>query len=138
MTLLAILLAVLSSFLLGGWWYSPSLFLHAWVAENAKGHTVFPKEGAMKGHGVWPFVFSSMGSAFSCWVFNAYLQHSHITDPQTAAWQGFLIGAAFVTPSFATNYAFGGKTGRLLFIDGAYHTLTFVLFGAILAGLRDY
>ena len=112
-------------------------FLTPWIEENRKSHTVFPK-GMMEGHGARVFAFSGLCAWLSCFMFDAYLTQAGITSATTAAWQGLLIGVAFVGSSFGTNYAFGGKTMGLLLVDGAYHALTFVVYGAVLAALHAY
>ena len=45
---------------------------------------------------------------------------------------GVLVGVGFVAASFGINYQFASRSLRLWAIDGGYHTLQFVVFGAIL------
>ena len=45
---------------------------------------------------------------------------------------GMIVGAGFVATSFGINCQFAQRSYKLWLIDGGYHTMQFVLFGAIL------
>lgn len=122
MNIWAVLLAAVSSFLLGGLWYSPVLFGGAWVRENGgqmqQGHPA-------KVFGV-SFVFSLLAAVcFAIWVGPAPL----LSDALKA---GAIVGIGFVAASFGINYQFAQRTFKLWLIDGGYHALQFLLFGLVL------
>jgi hypothetical protein len=120
---LAIVVAALSAFLLGGIWYGP-LFKHAWCREagvnpdKPNGHPAKVFGGA--------FVLSLMAAA----VFAMFLG----TKPelQFAVGAGFHVGLFFAATSFGINYLFAGRSLKLWLIDGGYHTLQFTLYGLVL------
>jgi len=122
MNIWAVLLAALSSFLLGGLWYSPALFGRAWNAANNG-----PKQGGhpAKVFGV-SFAFSLIAAiCFALWVGAA--------PPIEASLKaGALAGFGFVATSFGINYQFAQRPFVLWLIDSGYHTVQFVLFGLIL------
>jgi hypothetical protein len=122
MNYLAILVAAVSSFMLGGLWYSPKLFGAAWNAENGgvkqDGHP-----GKVFGTA---FVFSLIAAfCFAYWLGAA-------PALETALKAGLLAGFGIAATSFGINYQFAQRSFKLWLIDGGYHTAQFLLFGLIL------
>src|SRR5687767_5559200 len=105
----AILLAALSSFLLGGLWYGP-LFKNAWC----KAAGVDPDKPT--GHPARVF-----GVAFALSLVAA-AAYAWFLGPRPAVGfsvaMGAFVGLAFVTTSFGINYQFAGRPLRLWAIDG--------------------
>jgi hypothetical protein len=122
MNYLAVLMAAVSSFLLGGLWYSPVLFGRAWNGENGGQ----PKSG----HPAKVFGISFVFSVVAAFAFATLLGPAPVL--QTALTTGLLVGLGFVAASFGINYQFAQRTFTLWLIDGGYHTAQFVLFGLIL------
>lgn len=122
MNVYAVLLAAVSSFLLGGLWYSPVLFGRAWNRGN--GGQVPPGHPG-KVFGV-AFVFSLLAAFAFAWLLG----------PQPELRKALLCGAAagfgLVAASFGINYQFAQRSFKLWLIDGGYHTAQFLLFGLIL------
>ncbi|MET0893654.1 MAG: DUF1761 domain-containing protein [Pseudoxanthomonas sp.] len=118
----AVLVAAVSSFLVGGLWYSPALFGKAWVREN--GGTMQQGHPA-KVFGV-SFLFSLVAAACFAW----WLGPS--PELGAAVKAGAAAGFGFVAASFGINYQFAQRSFRLWLIDGGYHVLQFLLFGLIL------
>ena len=118
----AVLAAGVSSFLLGGLWYSPALFGAAWNRENGG---PIPAGHPAKVFGV-SLVFSLIAAAaFGHWLG---------PDPNLAGAikGGIVAGFGFVAASFGINYQFAQRSFKLWLIDGGYHTAQFLLFGVIL------
>ena len=118
----AVLVAAVSSFLLGGLWYSAALFGNAWNRENGG----VPQTGhPAKVFGL-SFIFSLIAaSCFAWWLGPA-------PELNAALCKGLVAGAGFVAASFGINYQFAQRSTKLWLIDGGYHTVQFVLFGLIL------
>lgn len=117
----AVLVAAVSSFLLGGLWYS-ALFARLWERENGGN----PQQGhPAKVFGV-SFVFSLIAAFAFAWLLGPApaLQHAIAT--------GALVGGGFVATSFGINYQFAQRSFTLWAIDGGYHLLQFVVFGVVL------
>ncbi len=122
MNIWAILLAAVSSFMLGGLWYSPVLFGKAWNAENGG----VPQTGhPAKVFGI-SFAFSLIAAAaFACWM-------GPEPTLEAALKAGALAGLGMVAASFGINYQFAQRSFKLWLIDGGYHAVQFLLFGLIL------
>ncbi len=119
----AVIVAAASSFLLGGLWYSPVLFLNPWNA--AMGRT--EKDN---GHPAKVFGLSFIFALVAAFVFALLLGPNPVLSE---AWKaGLLVGVGFVAMSFGINYQFANRPISALFIDGGYHTAQFVLYGLIL------
>ena len=126
MNIFAVLLAAVSSFLLGGLWYSPALFGSIWNAENGgQGQDQKHSGHPAKVFGV-SFVFSLIAAVcFAVWLGPA-------PPIDTALKAGALAGFGFVAASFGINYQFAQRSFKLWLIDGGYHTVQFLLFGLVL------
>ncbi|MES2324198.1 MAG: DUF1761 domain-containing protein [Pseudomonadota bacterium] len=122
MNLLAVSVAAVSSFFVGGLWYSSKLFGPAWNAENGGEK---PPGHPAKVFGI-SFAFSLIGAAcFAYWLGAA--------PPLDAALKaGALAGFGLVATSFGINYQFAQRSLKLWLIDGGYHLVQFMLFGLIL------
>ena len=125
MNYFAVVAAALSSFLLGGLWYSPVLFGRAWQREA--GDT----QKAGEGHPAKVFGLSFLFALLAAFVYALV-----IPAPPTAAaavGQGALVGVGLVAASFGINYQFANRSFLMLLIDGGYHTVQFAIYGLILA-----
>ncbi len=120
---LAVAAAALSSFLLGGIWYS-ALFKNAWIREVNAGAD--PKGGNM----AMIFGLSFVLSLIASFVFAMFLGPD--ADWKFGAATGFAAGAGWVATSFGINYLFARRSLTLFAIDGGYHTLQFTLIGLVL------
>jgi hypothetical protein len=121
----AVVLAAVSSFMLGGLWYSARLFGNAWNREAGKGPKTEGGHHPARVFGV-SFVFSLVAAfTFAVWLGRApTLDHALRT--------GLMAGAGFVATSFGINYQFAGRSTVLWLIDGGYHVAQFLLFALIL------
>lgn len=124
---LAVTVAALSSFLLGGLWYSRALFGAVWSREAG----VNPDK---QGHRPMVFVTSYLLAFLAAWLFAALLPADISVAQATVL--GALIGIVWVATSFGINYGFGDRSLTLWLIDGGYHTLQFTLYGAIIGVWR--
>jgi hypothetical protein len=124
MNWLAVVGAALSSFLLGGLWYS-ALFAKPWM--KAAGLT---PEQVGAGNKVVIFGGSFVLALVAAATFAIFLG-PNVTLMQGAMY-GFVAGLCWVTTSFGSTYLFEHKPLTLLWINGGYRTLQFTLIGLIL------
>lgn len=122
----AVLAAALSSFVLGGLWYSPVLFGKAWQRE-----TGLSDEALAAGNMVRIFGLSLVACLIASFVFALFLGPRPSLALGLGA--GFAAGSGWVASSFGINYLFSRRSLKLFLIDGGYHTLQFTLIGLILA-----
>ena len=121
---LAVLAAALSSFLLGGIWYS-ALFSKPWqVAAGLSDAAMAQSNKGLIFGGA--FVLSLVQSA----VFALFLGPN--PSPMLGVGAGFAAGLCWVTAAIGTNYLFERRGMMLFAINGGYATLQFTTIGAIL------
>ncbi|HKO61770.1 MAG TPA: DUF1761 domain-containing protein [Pyrinomonadaceae bacterium] len=127
---LAVLVAALSTFLLGGLWYSPLLFGKAWMRANNFDETdlqTFSK-GRMFG---WSFVFSVV-MAVNLAMFLA----GPGTNVMWGMTAGALAGFGWVALAIAIIGVFENRSWAYILINGGYMTVAFVVMGAIIGAWR--
>ena len=119
----AVLAAAVSSFVLGGLWYSPMLFLKP-------GNRAMGRSEEDNGHPARVFGLGFVYALVAAVVFAMLLGPSPVLSE---AWKaGLLVGFGFVAMSFGINYQFANRPIIAWLIDGGYHTGQFVLYGVIL------
>ncbi len=123
---LAILVAAVSTFVLGGLWYSPALFGRAWMQEM--GFT----EESLKAKGD---VGRIMGVSVVLELIMAFNLAAFIGARASLKF-GLLAGAAagvgWVALALGVTYLFERKSLRLFFINAGYHAVAFTVMGGIL------
>ena len=121
---LAVVVAAVSSFLLGGLWYSPLLFLKPW--NKAMGRD----ENSSQGHPAKVFGLSFFFALVAAAGF------AHLVGPapalNLALHYGLIVGICFVATSFGINYQFADRPMSAVVIDGGYHIGQFALYAVIL------
>ena len=122
----AVLAAAVSSFVLGGLWYSPALFGNTWNRHNGRD----PKQASGGRHPAMVFGVAFVLALIAAAVFAMVLGQN--PPLKEAVKMGAITGAAFVATSFGINYAFASRTFVLWLIDAGYHVLQFTLYGVIL------
>ena len=125
---LAVALAALSAFLLGGLWYSPVLFANRWMALTGQ------SEEVLKG-GNMAVIF---GGAFvlnliAAWVLAMFLGPMPL---RYAALAGLSVGLCWVATSLGVNYLFERRPLGLWLINAGYFVLQFTIMGAIIGAFN--
>ena len=126
----AVLVAALSTFVLGGLWYSPMLFGKAWMRANDFSENELQTFSKARMFG-WAIVFSLV-MALNLAMFLAGPQ-TNVTWGMTA---GGLAGLGWVAMAVAVVGVFENKSWAYILINGGYMTLAFVIMGAILGAWR--
>lgn len=126
----AVLAAAISTFVLGGLWYSPALFGRAWMTVNNLNNEQLSKSNMAKVFGL-AFVFAVVMAANLA---------AFLAEPKTnASWgatAGFLAGFGWVALGIATIALFERRSAKYVLINGGYMTVAFVLMGLILGAWR--
>lgn len=127
---LAALVAALSTFLVGGLWYSPLLFARPWMELNGLTDADLKRGGMAKIFG---------GSFMLALVASLNLAFFLADGKRDLAWgatAGALAGVGWVATAFGSTYLFERKPFKLFLINAGYHAVTFVLMGAILGAWK--
>jgi hypothetical protein len=126
---LAVLTAAISTFVLGGLWYSNALFGKAWMKEN----NLTPEE--TKKGAARVFTFSFLWSFVMSFNLAMYLNDSK-TDTAWGGIAGFLAGFGWVAMSIFIIGLFEKKSTRYMLINAGYMVLSFIIMGLIIGAWR--
>jgi hypothetical protein len=121
---LAVLLAALSTFVVGGLWYSPLLFGRAW--QRAAG---LSDEEVKRG-----VARTFIVAALSALVFAANLGFfvGGASTLRFGAFAGFATGFGFIAAGLTTSYVFARRPAKLILIDAAYHVVASTAAGVVI------
>ena len=126
---LAIIVAAVVAFLIGGLWYSPLLFARQWMAAHA--HS--PEDVArMKADAPRAYGISFVAFLVMAFILQMVLNH---VDAHT--WQSGALWAAHLWLGFAVTIGlmanvYSGKRFSVFLIDVGYQLVYFLVMGAIL------
>ncbi len=124
---LAIIVAAVSAFFLGGFWYSRACFGKIWMAE-----TGITEDKAAQANMAKTFGFAFLASLIITFNLAMFLgPHSTFA---TGAFYGFLAGFGWVAMAFGINDLFEQRSLKLFLVNAGYHTVSFTLIGAIVGG----
>lgn len=126
---LAVGAAALSTFLLGGIWYSPALFGRAWQRETGLSDTQLQSRSMA-------MVF---GTSFVLALIMAFNLAAFLQGPPDLAWgmtAGALAGVGWVAMAMGVTYLFEARSMKLFLINAGYHAVSFIIMGAILGAWK--
>ncbi len=126
----AIVAAALSTFIIGGLWYSPVLFGRAWMRENK-----FTEADVARGSKARAFG----GSAILALIMAVNLAFFLAGAKTTVVWgmaAGALAGAGWAAASLAIVALFEQKSWTYITINAGYLIVSFLVMGAILGAWR--
>ena len=125
---LAILVATLVGFALGGIWYGP-IFGDAWLAALGKTADQIQPSAT-------PFIISFFTALITAVVLAMFISALNISTLGGGITIGLLVGIGFIATAMASDSAFGDTGLKLWLIQSGYRVLYSVLMGAILAVWR--
>ena len=123
MNLVAAAVAALTTFVVGGLWYSPLLFLKRWQQEM--GLTASQPGHAAKVYGL-AYLFSLVAALFLSHMLGAD------DNSRTGMISGAMIGLCVAATAIGINYMFAQRSIVAVLIDGGYFTVQFAVFGLVL------
>ncbi len=127
---LAVIVAALSTFLLGGLWYSPVIFGKAWQKESQLSDEQLKSANMGKVFGL-SFIFSLI-MAYNL----AFFLNDPSVDLKMGALYGFLTGFGWVLMAIGVISMFEQKSWRYILINGGYMTVAFTIMGAIIGAWK--
>jgi len=125
----AVVAAAVSTFVIGGLWYSPLLFQKAWMAANG-----FREEDLQKGGTAAIFAFSFVFALVMAFNLAMFLDapDTTITWGATAG----LLAAIWVALGIATVALFERRPWSYILINGGYWVVSFLVMGTIIGAWR--
>ncbi len=122
---LAVGVATILAFVLGGLWYSPALFGKVWQTDTGLTDDVLKQRSMAKVFGV-SFLLELL-----IFINMAYFlgPAADLTFGLTA---GFATGFGFIAMALGVTYVFEGKPLRLFLVDAGYHVVACTIGGAVI------
>lgn len=133
MEVLNVIVAALAAFAFGAVWYmglSKSWIAAAELSLDARGRPTRPDHAG--GSTVLPFVIGLLAMVLVAGMMRHLLGTSGVTTVTGGAIVGFGVGAFFVLPWVAMNYAFAMRKPALTVIDGVNAVVGCTIMGAVL------
>jgi surface polysaccharide O-acyltransferase-like enzyme len=132
---LAVLVAGLVIFMLGGLWYSPALFSKRWIALQGRTEEQMKADAARAN---MPLMYLG---AFICglviaWMLAAFMWRMGRQSWMIGAHVGALAWLGFVAPTSFLTGMFSMKPKQLWLIDSLYYLVAFALAGAIIGAWK--
>jgi hypothetical protein len=122
---MAVIVAALSSFVVGFLWYSPFLFAKAWMREAGISEEKIKQANMFKVFGL-----SFLLTLIICFNLAAFLgPDAGFTWGMTA---GALAGIGWVAASLGVLYLFEGRSFKLFLINAGYQAVTYIVAGGII------
>jgi hypothetical protein len=122
---IAVAVAAVSSFAIGGLWYSPTLFGKAWMRENGLSEEKIQNSNMA-------IIF---GVSFLLSVIISFNLAAFLGKDAGLVWgliAGGLAGIGWVAASLGILYLFERKSFRLFLINSGYQAVTYVVSGGII------
>jgi hypothetical protein len=126
---LAVIVAALSTFLIGFLWYSPAVFGNSWMKENGFTEESMKNANMMKIFGL-AFVLSFVASI------NLAMFLGPGQDATMGAFYGFLAGFGWVATFVGTHYLFERKSFKLFLINAGYSVVSLTVMGTIIGAWK--
>lgn len=126
---LAVIIATVSAFALGGLWYSKALFSNAWLQEVG-----LSEEEVNNAH-----VPKTFGGTFALQFLAATALS--VTIGESGGWlaglhTGLLVGVFWISTAYGITYLFEQRSMRLFLINAGYYVVLFAIMGTIIGALQ--
>ena len=123
---LAVVVAALTGFLVGGLWYGPIMGKRWMGAVGLREEDIGQGNMGLIYGGA--FAFSLLASWTLAHTFGTYAQDLSVSVKVLTA---FGVALGFIVPAIGTNYLFSKKSKALFFIDASYWLLFYVAMGLV-------
>ena len=122
---LAVIVATIAAFALGGLWYSKALFANSWMQEVGLTEETVNNTNVAR----------TFGGTFVLQLIAATALAAYIgTDStwQSGLYTGLLIGVFWIATAYGITYLFEQRSMRLFFINAGYYIVLFAIDGTII------
>ncbi|MDA0678842.1 MAG: DUF1761 domain-containing protein [Proteobacteria bacterium] len=125
----AVVTATAAAFMLGGLWYSKSLFGKAWMQEVG-----LTEQAIGNANMVRTFGGTIILQALSATALSAFLGAD--STWQTGLQAGLWVGLFWIATAYGVTYLFEQRSLRLFFINAGYYVVLYAVAGTIIGAWR--
>jgi hypothetical protein len=126
---LAIIVATIAGFVLGGLWFSPVMFSNRWMSALGKSKEQLGKPGPA-------LVLSFIVTLVTATALAVLLRIMPLTTTPGALRLGLTIGVVFYALATASDYAYTGWPRTIYWIQASYHVVMIAVMAVIIAAWR--
>lgn len=130
----AILVATLSTFVVGWLWYGP-LFGKAWMSAVGISEEQLQEGNMAKIFGL-AFIFELIMAFNLAMFFYGSPEGAEMITAGSGAFYGFLTGFGWIFFALAVNSLYEQRSWKYIFINGGYWTVAFTIMGLILGAWK--
>ena len=130
----AVLVATLSTFLIGWLWYGP-LFGNAWMNAVGMSEEEIQSGNMGKIFGL-AFLFQLIMAFNLAMFFHGSPESHEMISAGTGAFYGFLTGFGWIFFALAVNSLYEHKSWKYILINGGYWSVAFTVMGLILGAWK--
>jgi hypothetical protein len=129
----SVLVAGVSTMVVGFLWYSPLLFARPWMVAMAYDPDDKARMEAMQKNAGKSYAVSFIAALVSAFVLGKIIEITTVNNVLYGMKVGFAIWLGFVTTVQLTAKLFGNQSTRLYLINTGYQLACYLVMGAILA-----
>ena len=129
----AVLVAAVSTMVVGFLWYSPMLFAKPWTVLMGYDPNDKAKMDEMRKSAGKSYAISFIASLVSALVLGKIIDVTSVQSPLYGMKIGFAVWLGFVTTVQLTAKLFGNQPTKLYLINTGYQLVCYLVMGAILA-----
>ncbi len=123
---LAVIVAAVAYFAIGGLWYSPVLFQKPWMETSG----INPQEDSNTGAiFVLSFAFNFLGALATAFLAEA----TGASDVADGILLGLIVGIGYVVSTLALTEMFENRPGKLILINNGYHIVGLIAVAIIVS-----
>jgi len=126
---IAVVVATIAAFLLGGAWYSKKMFGRKWMQEIG-----LTDESIDQSHMARTFGTTFVLQFIAATALAVFLGSD--SSWSSGLRSGALIGLLWIATAYGITYLFEQRSMRLFFINAGYYVVLFSIMGAVLGGWR--
>lgn len=125
----AVLVAAISSMVVGALWYSPLLFGKMWMKMLGKTEEEIKKEGGAS----TGYIVAGISSLLASYILAHFVDYTGATDILGGVTTAFWAWLGFVVTTHAVITSFENRKWGIYMISVFHHLVSFLVMGAILA-----
>ncbi|MBI4235194.1 DUF1761 domain-containing protein [Candidatus Peregrinibacteria bacterium] len=130
--LIAVLLATVAAFIIGGFWYSPFLFGNAWTSAMGFNEKEMKKKGVAKS-----YILNFIATLIMAYVFAHILALLKVVDLLESLQAAFWIWLGFIATVGMGSVLWENKPLKLYFINVLYYLVMLVAMAAVITVFSD-
>lgn len=124
----AVLVATLTTMVLGFLWYSPALFGNAWMKQ------IGLKKEDISGGSPLTYVFTALTALGGAFILALLFTMSDDQTIGTGVALGLLVGLS-IALKVGMNYLFESRTFKLFLITSGYHLVSYAIAGIVIGAM---